>query len=110
MGQIQRLTRLPPLLGHPTKSPRGPIGSRSSGTANDDPTPISWSNRSLHHSLALTIEWPTQALGLDNERLDVLDVMEERGLQDLVEVRGNKVRLIEPPENLRVRGKAGKPK
>jgi len=34
--------------------------------------------------------------------------MEERGLQDLVEVRaGNKVRLVEPPENLRVVGKAG---
>ena len=43
-----------------------------------------------------------------NERIDVLSVMEERGLQDLVEVRaGNKVRLVEPPENLRVVGKAG---
>jgi endonuclease YncB( thermonuclease family) len=43
-----------------------------------------------------------------NERIDVLDVMEERGLQDLVEVRGSRVRLLEPPENLRVRGKAGR--
>jgi endonuclease YncB( thermonuclease family) len=49
-------------------------------------------------------------LDAKNERVDVLDVMEERGLQDLVEVKGNKVRLVEPPENLRVRGKAGKRK
>jgi endonuclease YncB( thermonuclease family) len=43
-----------------------------------------------------------------NERLDVLDVMEERGLQDVVRVVGNKVSMTEPPENLRIRGKAGK--
>lgn len=42
-----------------------------------------------------------------NERVDVLSVMEERGLQDLVEVRGTRVRLIEMPENLRVVGHAG---
>jgi endonuclease YncB( thermonuclease family) len=43
-----------------------------------------------------------------NERLDVLSEMEERGLQDVVEVKAGKVRLTEPPENLRVRGKAGR--
>ncbi len=43
-----------------------------------------------------------------NERLDVLDVMEERGLQDVVEVTGNKVRLTERPENLRIVGEAGR--
>src|SRR5262245_882992 len=34
--------------------------------------------------------------------------MEERGLQDLVGVSGNRVRMLEPPENLRVRGKVGR--
>jgi endonuclease YncB( thermonuclease family) len=47
-------------------------------------------------------------LAAKNERIDVLDVMEERGLQDLVKVRGNKVSLIEDPSNLRVVGVAGK--
>jgi endonuclease YncB( thermonuclease family) len=42
-----------------------------------------------------------------DERVDVLTVMEERGLQDLVEVRGERVRLTETPENLRVVGQAG---
>lgn len=45
-------------------------------------------------------------LAAENERVDVLDIMEERGLQDLVEVNGDKVRLLEPPENLRVVGAA----
>lgn len=39
-----------------------------------------------------------------NERVDVLSIMEERGLQDVVEVEGNTVRMTEPPENLRVVG------
>ncbi len=43
-----------------------------------------------------------------NERVDLLDIMEERGLQDVVSVNGNKVRLLTPPENIRVRGKAGR--
>ena len=47
-------------------------------------------------------------LAAKNERIDVLDVMEERGLQDLVRVRGNKVALIEDPSNLRVVGSAGR--
>lgn len=42
-----------------------------------------------------------------NERIDVLSIMEERGLQDIVEVKGDTVRMTEPPENLRVVGKAG---
>jgi endonuclease YncB( thermonuclease family) len=45
-----------------------------------------------------------------NERIDVLSVMEERGLHDIIKVKGNKVRMTEPPENLRVVGKAGKRK
>ena len=42
-----------------------------------------------------------------NERLDILSIMEERGLQDLVLVNGDKVKMTEEPENIRVRGKAG---
>ena len=46
-------------------------------------------------------------LAAKNERIDILSIMEERGLQDLVDVRGNKVKLKQPPENLRVVGEAG---
>lgn len=46
-------------------------------------------------------------LEAENERIDVLDEMEERGLQDLVVVTGDRVRMVEPPQNLRVVGKAG---
>lgn len=42
-----------------------------------------------------------------NERVDLLTIMEERGLQDFIEVNGNNVRLTEPPENLRVISEAG---
>lgn len=42
-----------------------------------------------------------------NERVDVLSDMEERGLQDLVKVEGDVLRMTEPPENLRVVGRAG---
>ncbi|MFN3682260.1 MAG: hypothetical protein ACK4VP_09495, partial [Nitrospira sp.] len=42
-----------------------------------------------------------------NERVDVLPLMEERGLHDLIEVQGHTVRLFERPEHLRVIGKAG---
>jgi endonuclease YncB( thermonuclease family) len=43
-----------------------------------------------------------------DERVDILSVMDERGLQDLVEVQGDTVRMIEPPENLRVVAEAGR--
>ncbi|HEX2180868.1 MAG TPA: hypothetical protein VHH10_01185 [Rubrobacteraceae bacterium] len=43
-----------------------------------------------------------------DERVDILSLMDERGLQDLVEVQGDTVRMIEPPENLRVVGEAGR--
>lgn len=49
-----------------------------------------------------------QFLTESNERIDLLDVMEERGLQDLVEVRNSTVRLTEQPENLRIVAKAGR--
>lgn len=42
-----------------------------------------------------------------NERVDILSIMEERGLQDVVEVQGDRVRMTEPPENLRIVGEAG---
>ncbi|MBI3807433.1 MAG: hypothetical protein HY281_07955 [Nitrospirae bacterium] len=57
-------------------------------------------------SLTGFIPWLTQK----NERIDILSIMEERGLQDLVQVNGKKVSLKEAPENLRVRGKAGRRK
>jgi endonuclease YncB( thermonuclease family) len=57
-------------------------------------------------SLAGFVPWLAQK----NERIDILSEMEERGLQDLVKVTGKKVRLTELPDNLRVRGKAGKRK
>jgi endonuclease YncB( thermonuclease family) len=47
-------------------------------------------------------------LAQKNERMDVLDVMEERGFQDLVKVRGNKVSLTQDPANLRVVAAAGR--
>lgn len=59
-----------------------------------------------NRSLSGFVSW----LGQKNERIDVLSIMEERGLQDLVMVNGNNVRLSEAPENLRVRGKAGRRK
>ena len=46
-------------------------------------------------------------LEAENERLDVLDVMEERGLQDVVKVKGQTVRMTERPDNLRIRSAAG---
>jgi hypothetical protein len=54
-------------------------------------------------SLGEFIEW----LEDRNERVVILSIMEERGLQDLVEVDGNKVKLTEPPENLMIGAKAG---
>ncbi len=58
---------------------------------------------SSHDSLADFIDF----LSGSNERIDILSIMEERGLQDIVEVQDNTVRLTEPPENIRVVGKAG---
>ncbi|GFE72107.1 hypothetical protein [Chroococcus sp. FPU101] len=42
-----------------------------------------------------------------NERIDILSLMEERGLQDIVEVNGERVRMIVPPEYIRVVSQAG---
>ena len=47
-------------------------------------------------------------LTTENERIDILSLMEERGLQDLVQVNGNRVKLLFDPENLRVVGNAGR--
>ncbi len=43
-----------------------------------------------------------------NERVAILSCNEECGLQDLVEVRDDQVRLTESPENIRVVAKAGR--
>ena len=42
-----------------------------------------------------------------NERIDILTIMDEKGLQDIVKVEGNKVKMIEEPKNIRVVGKSG---
>ena len=45
------------------------------------------------------IDW----LELRNERIDILSIMQERGLQDIVKLtNNNKVSLIETSENIRV--------
>jgi hypothetical protein len=49
-------------------------------------------------------------LAAKNERIDILSIMEERGFQDVVRVQAGKVKLTEAPEDIRVRGKAGKRK
>jgi retron-type reverse transcriptase len=57
-----------------------------------------------HDSLAGFIDFLEEL----DERVDILSIMEERGLQDIVAVQGNVVRLTEPPENIRVVAKAGR--
>jgi endonuclease YncB( thermonuclease family) len=47
-------------------------------------------------------------LEVKNERIDILSEMEERGLQDIVEVQGDLVKLTESPENIRVVGNVGR--
>lgn len=42
-----------------------------------------------------------------NERIDILSIMEEKGLQNIVAVNGNQVKLLVPPEDIRVVGNAG---
>lgn len=42
-----------------------------------------------------------------NERIDLLSLMEERGLQDIVEVNGDQVKLLFSPDEIRVVGQAG---
>jgi endonuclease YncB( thermonuclease family) len=56
-----------------------------------------------HPSLAGFVDF----LEEKDERVDLLTIMEERGLQDFIEVNGNTVRLKGMPENLRVIAKAG---
>jgi endonuclease YncB( thermonuclease family) len=70
--------------------------------------PKLWRRLETHFRTATSLAGFIDMLEDDNERIDVLDVMEERGLQDLVHVVGDSVSLLEPPENLRVVGQAGK--
>jgi endonuclease YncB( thermonuclease family) len=46
----------------------------------------------------------------ENERLNIISIAEERGLQDIVEVTGAKVKLTVAPEDIQVIGKAGRRK
>jgi endonuclease YncB( thermonuclease family) len=86
-------------------------GARVAGSADLTAIPPIWPKlwRRLeeyfrnHNSLSDFIAF----LEEKNERVDVLSEMDERGLQDVVKVRGDKVNLTEPPENLRIRARAG---
>lgn len=69
--------------------------------------PKLWRRLETHFKSATSLAGFIDVLENANERIDVLDVMEERGLQDLVQVSGDVVRLLEPPEKLRVVGRAG---
>jgi len=84
------------------------VTSRADLAATPPIWPKLW--RRLHryfgnaHSLADFVDF----LEEEDERVDILSIMEERGLQDLVEVQGDNVRLVEPPENLRIVARAGR--
>jgi len=54
-------------------------------------------------SLSGFVAWLTER----NERVDILSVMEERGLQDVVSVIGNRLKMTVSPDDVRVRAKAG---
>lgn len=56
-----------------------------------------------HDSLGDFLIWLEQK----RERVDILPIMEERGLDDVVNVEGNDVSLTEAPENLRIVSAAG---
>jgi hypothetical protein len=51
-----------------------------------------------HHNLDDFIIW----LEATGERVDILSTMEQKGLEDIVNVQGDRVNLNEKPENLRV--------
>jgi endonuclease YncB( thermonuclease family) len=51
-----------------------------------------------HQNLDEFISW----LEVKGERVDILPAMDQKGLDDIVKVEGNHIRLIEEPENLRV--------
>ena len=70
--------------------------------------PKLWRRLQEHFRANSSLKGFKEALEKKNERIDIMDIMEERGLQDIVAVKGKTVRLTVAPELIRVRGKAGK--
>ena len=69
--------------------------------------PKLWRRLEEHFKTASSLAGFIAFLAAKDERIDILSIMEERGLQDLVKVTGNRVKLLFDPENLRVVGDAG---
>jgi hypothetical protein len=69
--------------------------------------PKLWRRLQEYFRTAASLDGFVDFLEQKNERVDLLRIMEERGLQDVVAVQGNQVRLTEDPETLRIVGKAG---
>jgi endonuclease YncB( thermonuclease family) len=70
--------------------------------------PKLWRRLETHFRNNTSLKGFIDFLTKENERVDILPIMEERGLQDIVKVTGNKVRLMVSPENVRVVANAGK--
>jgi endonuclease YncB( thermonuclease family) len=70
--------------------------------------PKLWRRLETHLGTNASLKGFIDFLAEENERVDILSIMEERGLQDIVKVTGNKVSLTFAPENIRVVAKAGK--
>jgi endonuclease YncB( thermonuclease family) len=70
--------------------------------------PKLWRRLETHFRNNTSLKGFIDFLTKENERVDILPIMEERGLQDIVKVTGNKVRLTVLPENVRVVANAGK--
>lgn len=70
--------------------------------------PKLWRRLETHLRKNTSLQGFLDFLAKENERVDILPIFEERGLQDIVTVVGNKVRLTVSPENIRVVGKVGK--
>jgi hypothetical protein len=69
--------------------------------------PKLWRRLDTYLSQRSSLECFVDYLLGQNERVDILSEMDEKGLQDIVEVIGDQVRLTQPPENIRVIGDAG---
>lgn len=70
--------------------------------------PKLWRRLETHFRNNTSLKGFIDFLTKENERVDILPIMEERGLQDIVKVTGNKVRLTVSPESIRVVANAGK--
>jgi endonuclease YncB( thermonuclease family) len=91
------------------KTSPGVTITSAAGLASIPPIwPKLWRRLETHFRNNTSLKGFIDFLTKENERIDILPIMEERGLQDIVKVTGNKVRLTVLPENIRVVGSAGK--